>query len=73
VTHVTDKAGAMAARASQTLRDAVPDQDERDAYLLGAAALAVAAAVGIAYQRRDWRDGSLAGADLHRTDRDGLS
>jgi hypothetical protein len=73
VTHVTDKAGAMAARASQTLRDAVPDQDERDAYLLGAAALAVAAAVGIAYQRRDWRDSSLAGADLHRTDRDGLS
>jgi hypothetical protein len=46
----------MAARASQTLRDAVPDQDKRDAYLLGAAALAVAAAVGIAYQRRDWRE-----------------
>jgi gas vesicle protein len=56
VTQVTEKAGAMAARASQTLRDAVPDRDERDAYLLGAAALAVAAAVGIAYQRRDRRD-----------------
>ena len=56
VTQVTDKAGAMAARASQTLRDVVPDRDERDAYLLGAAALAVATAVGIAYQRRDRRD-----------------
>jgi hypothetical protein len=56
VTQVTDNAGVMAARASQTLRDAVPDRDERDAYLLGAAALAVAAAVGIAYQRRDRRD-----------------
>jgi gas vesicle protein len=55
MTQVTDKAGAMAARASQTLRDAVPDQ-ERDSYLLGAAALAVAAAVGIAYQRRGRRD-----------------
>ena len=67
VTHVADKAGAMAARASQTLRDAVPDRDERDAYLLGAAALAVAAAVGIAYQRRDRSDASLAGADLTPT------
>jgi hypothetical protein len=56
VIQVTDRAGAMTARASQTLRDAVPDRDERDAYLLGAAALAVAAAVGIAYQRRDRRD-----------------
>jgi hypothetical protein len=56
VTQVADKVGTMAARGSQTLRDAVPDRDERDAYLLGAAALAVAAAVGIAYQRRDRRD-----------------
>jgi hypothetical protein len=47
-----DKARAAAARATETLRGAVPDRDERDAVLLGAAALAVAAAVGIAYQRR---------------------
>lgn len=53
VAQVADKTGSIASRASQTLRDAVPDRDERDAYLLGAAALAVAAAVGIAYQRRD--------------------
>jgi gas vesicle protein len=58
VAQVTDKAGSVASRASQTLRDAVPD--ERDAYLLGAAALAVAAAVGIAYQRRDRTDGQFS-------------
>jgi hypothetical protein len=53
---VTDKAGSVALQASRTLRDAVPGRDERDAYLLGAAALAVAAAVGIAYQRRERND-----------------
>jgi hypothetical protein len=35
------------------MRDAVPDRDDRDTLLLAAAAVAVAAAVGIAYQRRD--------------------
>ena len=34
------------------LDEALPDKEDRDTYLLGAAALAVAAAVGIAYQRR---------------------
>jgi gas vesicle protein len=50
---VADRAGSMAARVSQTVRDAVPDRDDRDTILLATAAVAVAAAVGIAYQRRD--------------------
>jgi gas vesicle protein len=50
---VADTTGAVAARVSQTVRDAVPDRDDRDTVLLAAAAVAVAAAVGIAYQRRD--------------------
>jgi gas vesicle protein len=50
---VADRASAVAARVSQTMRDAVPDRDDRDTLLLAAAAVAVAAAVGIAYQRRD--------------------
>ena len=49
---VADRAGAVAGRVSQTVRDAVPGRDDRDTYLLAAAAVAVAAAVGIAYQRR---------------------
>jgi gas vesicle protein len=49
---VADRAGAVAARVSQTVRDAIPGRDDRDTYLLAAAAVAVAAAVGIAYQRR---------------------
>ncbi len=49
---VADRAGSAAARVSQTMRDAVPDREDRDTYLLAAAAVAVAAAVGIAYQRR---------------------
>ena len=55
---VADRASSVAARVSQTVRDAVPDRDDRDTYLLAAAAVAVAAAVGIAYQRRDRRSGS---------------
>jgi gas vesicle protein len=54
---VADTTGAMAARVSQTMRDAVPDRDDRDTLLLAAAAVSVAAAVGIAYQRRDHRGG----------------
>jgi gas vesicle protein len=50
---VADRAGSGAARVSQTMRDAVSDGDDRDTYLLAAAAVAVAAAAGIAYQRRD--------------------
>jgi hypothetical protein len=50
---VVDKASSAAARVSQKVRDAIPDREDRDTYLLAAAAVAVAAAVGIAYQRRD--------------------
>jgi hypothetical protein len=50
MTQLADKAASIA--ASHRLRDRLPDQDDRDSYLLGAAALAVAAAVGIAVQRR---------------------
>jgi hypothetical protein len=52
MTQIADKAASVADRASHRLRDTLPDQDDRDSYLLGAAALAVAAAVGIALQRR---------------------
>jgi gas vesicle protein len=54
---VADRAGAVAARVSQTVRDAVPGRDDRDTILLATAAVAVAAAVGIAYQRRDRASG----------------
>ena len=54
---VADRAGSVAACVSQTVRDAVPDRDDRDTILLATAAVAVAAAVGIAYQRRDHRGG----------------
>jgi hypothetical protein len=56
VTRVADNAASVTNRASSTLRAAIPGRDERDTYLLGAAALAVAAAVGIAVQRRAQED-----------------
>lgn len=39
-------------RGAEAIRGMVDTEEERDRYLMGAAALAVAAAVGIAYQRR---------------------
>jgi hypothetical protein len=56
MTQIADKAASVAERATHRLRDTIPDQDDRDTYLLGAAALAVAAAVGIALQRRAQED-----------------
>src|SRR5262245_57896727 len=56
-TKVGDTTSAVAERVSQSVRDAVPDRDDRDTFLLAAASVAVAAAVGIAYQRRDYRRG----------------
>lgn len=56
VAHMADQAASMAQRASTRLQDSLPDREDRDTYLLGAAALAVAAAVGIAYQRRSHRE-----------------
>jgi hypothetical protein len=51
-TEIADTTASVAERASEQLRDAMPSRDDRDTYLLGAAALAVAAALGIAYQRK---------------------
>ena len=47
-----DDAVSFSERASPKLRAAMPDRDDRDNLLLGAAAVAVAAAVGLAVQRR---------------------
>jgi hypothetical protein len=52
VTRLADDAKSFSDQASARLHAAMPDRDDRDNYLLGAAALAVAAAVGIAFQRR---------------------
>ena len=52
LSQATESATSLAERAAVRVQDAMPDREERDKYLLGAAALAVAAAVGIAYQRR---------------------
>jgi hypothetical protein len=51
-TVIADRTAFVAKRASERLEETVPSREDRDNYLLGAAALAVAAAVGIAYQRR---------------------
>jgi gas vesicle protein len=50
MTRLANDATSVSDQASARLHAAMPD--DRDTYLLGAAALAVAAAVGIAYQRR---------------------
>ena len=52
MTHIRDQASAASAKTSGAVRTIVPNEEARDKLLLGAAALAVAAAVGIAYQRR---------------------
>ena len=41
----------MIKKASLTVEDAISDNDTRDKLLLGAAGLAVATALGIAFQR----------------------
>jgi hypothetical protein len=45
------RAGRMMQRASLTVEDAISDNDTRDKLLLGVAGLAVATALGIAFQR----------------------
>jgi gas vesicle protein len=52
MTRLADDATSFSDQASARLHAAMPARDDRDNYLLGAAALAVAAAVGIAFQRR---------------------
>jgi gas vesicle protein len=56
VTRLTDDAASVSDQASARLRAAMPDRDDRDTLLFGAAALAVTAAVGIAFQRRAHED-----------------
>jgi hypothetical protein len=52
MTHFADDAASMGHDASARLRAAMPDRADRDNILFGAAALAVAAAMGISVQRR---------------------
>jgi hypothetical protein len=47
-----DATTSLAERASEFVHDVAPDPGTRDKLLLGAATLAVTAAVGMAYQRR---------------------
>jgi hypothetical protein len=51
-TQIADKTSLLAERAADVVRDASSDQNVRDKILLGAATLAVTAAIGVAYQRR---------------------
>jgi hypothetical protein len=51
-TQISDKAAETTNKVSTAIYDSIPEQESRDKLLLGTAALAVAAAVGIAYQRR---------------------
>jgi hypothetical protein len=62
-TQISHKAADMADRASTALHDAMPEREARDKLLLGTAALAVAAAVGIAYQRRNQEERQLERVD----------
>ena len=52
VSKVTTSAEALVASGSQSLQDIVTDKQERDKVLLGAAAVALAAALGLARMRR---------------------
>jgi hypothetical protein len=63
MTQIADKTATVAYRASHRLRDTIPDRDDRDTYLLGAAALAVTSAVGIACHRRAQEDTRPAGIE----------
>ena len=49
--HVADAAKTLTDRGTETLYGIVQDAEERDKYLLGAAAVALVAAIGFAYQR----------------------
>ena len=45
------RAGRVIQKASLAVEDAISDDDTRDKILLGAAGVAVAAALGLAFQR----------------------
>jgi hypothetical protein len=57
VAQMASKAASTGTRAAAAISDAMPEDNARDQILLGAAALAVAAAVGIASQRRSEQGG----------------
>jgi hypothetical protein len=52
VSDAASRAGAVAKQWSRPVQEAVTDQESRDRLLLGAAGIAVVAALGVAYQRR---------------------
>jgi hypothetical protein len=52
VARLAEDAASNSERASSGLRAAMPERDDRDNLLLGAAALAVTVAIGLAVQRR---------------------
>jgi hypothetical protein len=52
LTYVRREGGSVGQNTAALLRDHAPDEEMRNNLLLGAAAMAVTAAVGIAYQRR---------------------
>src|SRR5215216_1193981 len=58
---ITSQTAAMASRTSSAIRETVHDEEVRDKFLLGAAALAVAAAVGISFSRTGDERGDLFG------------
>jgi gas vesicle protein len=68
LTGLADDAASVSHRASARLRAAMPDRDDRDTILLGAAALAVAAAVGIAFSggHREITDRRALARDAHQ-------
>ena len=47
----SNRAGGVIQKASRAVEGAISDDDTRDKILLGAAGIAVAAALGIAFQR----------------------
>jgi hypothetical protein len=52
VSDAASRAGSVARQWSRPVQEAVTDQESRDRLLLGAAGIAVVAALGMAYQRR---------------------
>jgi hypothetical protein len=52
ISNVTSTAADLTGRATQAMSEVIQDDRARDGLLLGAATLAIAAAVGMAYQRR---------------------
>ncbi len=56
VTQMAANASAAGGRVAAAVADGLPEKEVRDQFLLGAAAIAIAAAIGIASQRRFQQD-----------------